>query len=62
MGILVAKRYPTKLFMNQAYHTYIECSTGGKAWGCWGGKTGGTAIRQASGSTKRAGKYKVLPH
>ena len=54
MGILVAKRYPTKLFLKLADHTYVECGTGKKAWGCWGGKTGGTALRQAPGSTKRA--------
>ncbi|MEJ2407674.1 MAG: hypothetical protein P8171_26120, partial [Candidatus Thiodiazotropha sp.] len=30
------------------------CGTGKKAWGCWGGKTGGRKLRQGSGSTKRA--------
>ena len=56
MGTLIAKRYPTKLFLKLADHTYVECGTGGKAWGCWGGKTGGTVLRQAPGSTKRADK------
>lgn len=56
MGILVAKRYPTNLFLKLADHTYVECGTGKKAWGCWGGKTGGTVLRQAPGSTKRADK------
>jgi len=46
--------YPTKLFANQADHTYVKCGTGGKAWGCWGGKSGGKQLRQGSGSTKRA--------
>ncbi|WP_460415294.1 hypothetical protein [Pseudomonas sp. microsymbiont 2] len=54
MGTLVAKKYPTKLFLKAADHTYVECGTGGKAWGCWGGKTGGTAFNQGSGSTRRA--------
>lgn len=54
MGILVAKAYPTALFANQADHTYVQCSTGGKKWGCWGGKTGGHELRRATGSTKRA--------
>lgn len=54
MGTLVAKKYPTKLFLKAADHTYVECGNGGKAWGCWGGKTGGTAFNSGSGSTKRA--------
>ncbi|MDP9177765.1 MAG: hypothetical protein M3O61_08800 [Gemmatimonadota bacterium] len=53
MGILVAMAYPTSLFANQADHTYVKCSTGGKAWGCWGGKSGGKELRRATGSTKR---------
>jgi hypothetical protein len=53
MGVLVAKRYPTKLALGLADHTYVEC-TEGKGWGCWGGKTGGTALRSAHGSTRRA--------
>jgi len=56
MGILVAKRYPTKMFLKLADHTYVECGTGKKAWGCWGGKTGGTTLRKATGSTSRADK------
>jgi hypothetical protein len=46
--------YPTKLFANLADHTYVKCGTGGKAWSCWGGKIGGTVLRQGSGSTKQA--------
>ena len=54
MGDLVAMAYPTKLFANLADHTYVMCGTGGKAWACWGGKTGGTELRRATGSTQRA--------
>jgi len=54
MGTLVVMRYPTSLFANLADHTYVECGTGGKAWACWGGKSGGTALRRNAGSTKRA--------
>ncbi len=54
MGTLVVMRYPTKLVANLADHTYVKCGTGGKAWGCWGGKTGGTELRRGTGSTKRA--------
>lgn len=54
MGTLIAMAYPTKLLANQADHTYVKCGTGGKAWGCWGGKTGGTELRRGTGSTKRA--------
>ena len=56
MGILIAKHYPTKMVLKLADHTYVECGTGGKAWGCWGGKSGGTVLRKAPGSTKRADK------
>ena len=54
MGTLIAKKYPTKLFLKAADHTYVECGTGGKAWSCWGGKTGGTAFNSGTGSTRRA--------
>ncbi len=56
MGTLIAKCYPTQLFMKLADHTYVECGTGGKAWKCWGGNSGGKVLRQAQGSTKRADK------
>jgi hypothetical protein len=56
MGTLVAKHYPTKLFLKAADHTYVECGTGGKGWSCWGGKTGGKVLRRAVGSTNRADK------
>ena len=54
MGELIAMRYPTELFANLADHTYVTCGTGGKAWSCWGGKTGGTELRRGVGSTRRA--------
>src|SRR6266849_9846986 len=54
MGQLVGRRYSTKLFANLADHTYVECGTGGKAWSCWGGKTGGAELRRGIGSTQRA--------
>lgn len=54
MGALVVMRYTTKLFANLADHTYVRCGTGGEAWSCWGGKTGGTELRRGMGSTRRA--------
>lgn len=54
MGTLVAMRYPTPLALWLADHTYVKCGNDGTAWGCWGGKTGGTEIRRADGSTLRA--------
>lgn len=54
MGLLVANKYPTKLFLKAADHTYVECSMGGKAWNCWGGKTGGAPFNSGLGSTNRA--------
>lgn len=54
MGKLVVMCYSTSLFANLADHTYVKCGTGGRAWGCWGGKTGGTELRRGTGSTKRA--------
>jgi hypothetical protein len=54
MGILVAKRYPTKLALGAADHTYVECGTGLRAWSCWGGKAGGTPLTSGAGSTNRA--------
>lgn len=54
MGVLIAKKYPTKLFLKAADHTYVECGNGSKGWACWGGKTGGTAFNSGTGSTKRA--------
>ena len=54
MGTLVAMHYPTSLFAGLADHTYVKCGTGGKAWGCWGGKTGGTELRRGVGSTNQA--------
>lgn len=54
MGTLVAKAYPTRLVFGLADHTYVECGNGGRGWKCFGGKTGGHAIRTATGSTARA--------
>lgn len=54
MGTLVVMRYPTSMYANLADHTYVKCGTGGRAWGCWGGKSGGTELRRGPGSTKRA--------
>jgi hypothetical protein len=50
----VVNAYPTTLFAKAADHTYVECGTGAVGWSCWGGKTGGTGVRRASGSTSRA--------
>jgi hypothetical protein len=54
MGTLVVMRYPTTLVANAADHTYVECAGGGRGWSCWGGKSGGTELRRATGSTARA--------
>ncbi len=54
MGTLVAMRYPTNLLLRAADHTYVQCGTGARAWGCWGGKTGGTTLRSGEGSTNQA--------
>jgi hypothetical protein len=54
VGGLVVRHYRSSLFANLADHTYVECGAGGVAWACWGGKTGGAALRQGAGSTRRA--------
>lgn len=54
MGTLIAKAYPTKLFLKAADHTYVECGTGAKGWACWGGKAHGVQICSGAGSTQRA--------
>jgi len=54
MGTLVAMHYPTVLALGAADHTYVRCGTGGRAWSCWGGKTGGSFLRSGSGSTNQA--------
>lgn len=54
MGTLVVRHYPTKLFLKAADHTYVECGTGARGWGCWGGKAAGKFLRSANGSTRRA--------
>lgn len=54
MGTLVVMRYPTALAFGAADHTYVKCANDGKAWRCWGGKTGGTELRRGDGSTNRA--------
>ena len=54
MGTLIAVKYPTKLFLKLFDHTYVMCGTGRVRWPCWGGSSGGTAFRSATGSTMRA--------
>jgi hypothetical protein len=54
MGTLVAWHYPTAVLLKLADHTYVTCGNGGKAWGCWGGTSGGSPLRQGNGSTVRA--------
>ncbi|HEX5759591.1 MAG TPA: hypothetical protein VF121_10385 [Thermoanaerobaculia bacterium] len=46
MGTLIGWKYPTGAALNLADHTYVSCGTGGQAWSCWGGKTGGAAFVQ----------------
>lgn len=53
MGTLTVMVYPTKLAFGLADHTYVQCCPS-KGWGCWGGKSGGTALRSGEGSTARA--------
>ena len=52
MGTLIAMRYG--IADGLADHTYVKCSTGNVAWGCFGGKTGGNPLRHGDGSTKQA--------
>jgi len=54
MGTLVVMHYRTKMFGRLADHTYVRCGNGGRAWSCWGGKTGGAELRRGTGSTLRA--------
>lgn len=54
MGVLTAMHYPTTLALGAADHTYVRCGSGGRAWSCWGGKSGGEELRSAAGSTARA--------
>lgn len=54
MGTLIAMHYGT--VGGLADHTYVKCSTGNVAWGCFGGKTGGYPLRQGNGSTKRSAR------
>ena len=54
MGTLVVMHYPLNYLAQLADHTYVKCATGGAAWKCWGGKTGGDELRRAPGSTNQA--------
>jgi hypothetical protein len=54
MATLEIWHAPTKLFLAAADHTYVRCRSCGKAWSCWGGKSGGSLLRSGSGSTARA--------
>jgi len=56
MGTLIAMARPISLSRGHADHTYVKCGTGKRAWGCWGGKTGGRVLRRGTGSTRRADK------
>ncbi|WP_146093246.1 MULTISPECIES: hypothetical protein [unclassified Xanthomonas] len=56
MGILQVCCYPTTIALNLADHTYVSCGSGAFAWGCWGGKQGGTVVDVGNGSTLRAEK------
>lgn len=56
MGTVIVMAYSTSLFANQADHTYVKCGTGKRAWGCWGGKSGGRVLRRGNASTKRCDK------
>lgn len=54
MGVLVVRRIPAMAALGLADHTYVECDTGARGWGCFGRKQGGTELRRAPGSTLRA--------
>lgn len=54
MGLLKAMAYESSMLGGLADHTYVDCGTGTKAWGCWGGKTNGRMLGQSQGSTLRA--------
>jgi len=54
MGILRAMAYSSSVLADLADHTYVDCGSGTKAWGCWGGKTNGKVLGQSPGSTLRA--------
>ena len=56
MGTLVAMHYGIDIVgvSGVADHTYVKCGTGKVAWGCFGGKSGGSTLRDGTGSTRRA--------
>lgn len=54
MGTLRIMHYRSPITLKLADHTYVICGTGARAWGCFGGKTGGTEARHGDGSTHRA--------
>lgn len=54
MGELIGKVLPT--LANLADHTYVECGTRRRAWGCWGRKAGGQILVRGTGSTRRGDK------
>lgn len=60
MGALAVMRYPTVILAGLADHTYVQCRSGGKGWRCWGGKTGGTELNSAAGSTNQANEIAEL--
>jgi hypothetical protein len=54
VGTLIAMARGISALGDRADHTYVRCGTGVRAWGCWGGKTGGREIGRGVGSTARA--------
>lgn len=54
MGALIAWHYRSNMALRLADHTYVTCANGAKRWKCWGGSSGGAALRQGDGSTNRA--------
>lgn len=54
MATLAGMRLSMPAALWLAEHTYVMCNAGGKAWGCFGRKSGGTELSRAPGSTLRA--------
>lgn len=54
MATLAGMRLSMPAALWLAEHTYVMCNDGGRAWGCYGRKSGGTELRRAPGSTLRA--------
>jgi len=54
MGQFIVWHYRTTIFAQLADHTYVTCGNLGKSWNCWGGDSGGTVLREGTGSTAQA--------